>query len=345
MKCMAQIRNFAGVVSGLTVLLTIGCGGGSSVAPTTPDYSQTANWLALSSSPNKNVDVFYVYPTEYQKAASSDPDFCAIDNPTMVQGAQSAFQRQATAFAPYANIFAPYYRQVDATYQLSLPFDQQDENIRKVPGPDVLAAFEYYLRHYNNGRPFILAGHSQGSAVLKYILSGYMKAHHDVYQRMIAAYVVGQSITPQYLAQNTHLRFATGSSDTGVIVSWNTEAPTTTIPNPVTEPGGIAINPITWTLGEDTAAASQNLGSLQVDSTGLPVLDQYGEILRVTGLADARVDQARGVVICSTVNPADYSLSNADGIYHVFDYPFYFFNIRQNAADRIDHYFSEKSGN
>jgi hypothetical protein len=341
MNCLAQIRTFAGVVTGLTVLLLIGCGGGKSVAPalvTTPDYSQTANWLALSSSPNIKVDVFYVYPTAYKKAAPSDPDFCAIDNPTMVQGAQSAFQRQATAFAPYANVFAPYYRQVDATYQLSLPFDQQDENIRKVPGPDVTAAFEYYLRHHNNGRPFILAGHSQGSAVLKYLLSGYMKTHPDVYQRMIAAYIVGQSITPQYLAQNHHLRFATGSSDTGVIVSWNTEAPATTIANPVIQPGGIAINPITWTLGEDTADASRNLGSLQLDSTGLPVRDHYGEILRVTGLADARVDQARGVVICSTVNPADY---NACGIYHSFDYPFYFFTIRQNAADRIEHYFSE----
>lgn len=344
MKCMARIRIVTYFITGLTVLLVIGCGSGDSVTPAlaaTPDYSQTANWLALSS-PIKNVDVFYVYPTAYKKAASSDPDFCAINNPTMVQGAQSAFQRQATAFTPYANIFAPYYRQVDATYQLSLPFDQQDENIRKVPGPDVLAAFEYYLRHYNNGRPFILAGHSQGSAVLKYILSGYMKAHPDVYQRMIAAYVVGQSITPRYLAQNSHLRFATGGSDTGVIVSWNTEAPTTTITNPVTEPGGIAINPITWTLGQDTADASRNLGSLQLDSTGLPVLDQYGEILRVTGLADARVDQAKGVVICSTVNPADY---NAYGIYHSFDYPFYFFNIRQNAADRIGRYFSEKRKN
>ncbi|WP_277058367.1 DUF3089 domain-containing protein [Trichlorobacter lovleyi] len=341
MGYMAQFRKFAGVVTGFTLLLMIGCGGGSS-GSSIPDYSQTANWLVLSSSAIKNVDVFYIYPTAYKKATPSDPVFCAIDNPTMVQGAQRAYQQQATAFAPYANIFAPYYRQVDATYQLALPFDQQDENIRKVPGPDVIAAFEYYLQHYNNGRPFILVGHSQGAAVLKYLLADYMTLHPDVYQRMIAAYVVGQSITPQYLAQNSHLRFATGSSDTGVIVSWNTEAPTTTIPNPITQPGGIAINPITWTLGENTAAASQNLGSLQLDATGFPVLDQYGEILRVTGLADARVDQAKGVVICSTVNPAVY---NAYGIYHNFDIPFYFFNLRQNAADRIAHYFSGNSGN
>jgi len=121
------------------------------------------------------------------------------------------------------------------------------------------------------------------------------------------------------MAQNPHLRFAAGSSDTGVIVSWNTEAPTITITNPVIQPGGIAINPITRTLGEDTADASRNLGSLQLDSSGRPVLDRYGEILRVTGLADAHVDQARGVVICRTVNPPDY---NAFGIYHSFDYPF-----------------------
>jgi Protein of unknown function (DUF3089) len=230
---------------------------------------------------------------------------------------------------------------VDAKYQLGLTFDQQAANIRQEPGTDVIAAFDYYIRHYNNNRPFILAGHSQGSAVLKYLLSTYMGAHPDVNKRMIAAYVVGQSITPQYLAANPHLKYATGSSDTGVIVSWNTEATVVADTNPVTEPGGIAINPITWTLGTVTASAAQNLGSLQLDSSELPVLDQYGEILRVTGLADATVSTTRGVVICSTVDPNTYNVGFPLGVYHSFDYPFYFFNIRQNAADRIQQYFIE----
>ncbi|MDD5711752.1 MAG: DUF3089 domain-containing protein, partial [Smithellaceae bacterium] len=261
MKRKAQIRKVACFFAGLIVLLMMGCGDRNIVEPAdTADYSQTEHWLALPSSPDKNVDVFYVYPTTYKKAGPSDPNFCAVDNSMMIHGAQISFQSQAAAFAPYANIFAPYYRQVDATYQLALPFDQQDENIRKVPGADVTAAFEYYVQHYNNGRPFILVGHSQGSAVLKYLLSDYMKAHPDVYRRMIAAYVIGQSVTAEYLAQNPHLKFATGATDTGVIVSWNTEAPAIAITNPVTRPDGIAINPITWTLGDDTADASQNLG-------------------------------------------------------------------------------------
>ena len=211
---------------------------------------------------------------------------------------------------------------------------------------DVTAAFEYYLQYYNHGRPFILAAHSQGSAVLRTILSDYMKDHPNVYKRMIAAYVVGQSITSDYLAKNPHLTFATGPDDTGVIVSWNTEGPVVDGVNPVTMPGGIAINPITWTIAETTATAAQNLGSIQLDSQTLrPELDANGQIKRVFGVADARADNKRGGVVCSTVDPAKYAFGFPKGVYHIFDYPFYFFNIRANATNRIDRYLAGNKAN
>jgi hypothetical protein len=320
---------------------------GATVTPT--DYSDPAHWLAVPSSPDKKVDVFYVYPTAYSRDASTDPDFCAVDNPQMMKAAQAAFQRQATAFAPSANLYAPYYRQVDAMYQLALPAAQQEQNIQHEPLVDVTAAFEYYLQNYNQGRPFILAAHSQGSAVVRDLLSQYLKSHPDVYKRMIAAYVVGQSITAQYLADNPHLKYATGPDDTGVIVSWNTEAPVVDGTNPVTLPGGIAINPITWTTEEATATATQNLGSIQLNpTTATPVLDENGQIKRVMGLADARVDKTKGVVICSTIDPAapPYFTPGGfpEGVYHTFDYSFYFFDIRANAAKRIDRFFAGNTG-
>jgi pimeloyl-ACP methyl ester carboxylesterase len=309
----------------------------ASTAPV--DYSQAVHWLDAPTSTPLPVDVFYVYPTAYSKTETRDPDICSIDNPTMVAGAKAVFQRQATAFAPLANIYAPYYRQVCIPYQLALSHAKQDAVIAGQPGTDVTAAFEYYLQNYNHGRPFILVGHSQGSAVLAYLLSTYMKAHPDVYKRMIAAYVVGYSITPQYLAQNSHLKYATGASDTGVIISWNTEAPTVKGTSPVTRPGGIAMNPITWTTGEATATAKQNLGSIELNmKTGQAVIDGRGQPRRVMGLADARVDKARGVIVCSTVKPADYFVGFPEGVYHTFDYPFYYFDVRANAAHRIRHY-------
>jgi len=317
----------------------------ATTAVTPTDYSNPARWLSAETSGTKKVDVFYVYPTDYSRTSTSQPVFCAVDNPQMMKGAQVSFQQQATAFAPLANIYAPYYRQVDAKYQLSQPVAQQNANIQQVPLVDVTAAFEYYLEHDNKGRPFILVGHSQGSAVLKLLLSDYMKSHPDVYKRMIAAYVVGQSITPQYLAQNPHLKFATGPGDTRVIVSWNTEAPVVNGTNPVIQPGGIAINPITWTTGETTAPAASNLGSIQLDpSTRLPVLDKNGQIERVMNLADARVDKAKGVVICSTVNPAQYPSPFPQGVYHLQDYPFYYFDVRANAARRIQTYLADNTG-
>ena len=40
------------------------------------------------------------------------------------------------------------------------------------------------------------------------LMADYMKKNPEVYKRMIAAYVPGYSITPQYLAQNPELKFA-----------------------------------------------------------------------------------------------------------------------------------------
>lgn len=147
--------------------------------------------------------------------------------------------------------------------------------------------------------------------------------------RMIAAYVIGYSVTGDYLAKNPHLKFATGPDDTGVIISYNTEAPVMNGKNPVTLPGGISINPITWTRDETLATAAESLGSR--------MLDKEKNWSLVKNYADARVDKARGVVICSTADVEALSPGNKmlpRGVYHSFDYPFYYYNIRENAANR-----------
>jgi hypothetical protein len=158
---------------------------------------------------------------------------------------------------------------------------------------------------------------------------------------MVAAYVVGYSITPTYLRQNPFLKFAQGANDTGVIVSWNTEGTFLAAPNPVTLPGGLAINPITWTRTEATATAEQNLGSELLNpevAGGPPFLNPDGTIKQFMNVADARVDLARGVVVCTTVPEARLQFGFPEGVYHPFDYPFYYFDVRTNAANRVQHF-------
>ena len=311
-----------------------------------PDYAQASNWLSepSSSDASKPVDVFYLYPTTYMPSSPSDPLVCSADNPQMRSGAKAALSRTATAFSPLANIYAPYYRQ--ATIQIvSMPYAKQAPIVGGEPTTDALSAFDYYIKHLNHGRPFILAGHSQGSQIMINLMADYMKKNPEVYKHMIAAYVPGYSITPQYLQQNSELKFAENADDTQVIVSYNTVAPTTTMPDTVILPGAMAINPITWTRSETTATASQNLGGISLDKNGYAVLDAQGRPKKVLGVADARIDTATGKLICSTVDTATLDPGNkvtAAGIFHNYDYPFYYFDIRANAANRIKRYLARR---
>jgi hypothetical protein len=297
------------------------------------DYSRPEHWLSLPASIQKGVDVFYLYPTAWKKVNKTDPNICAIDNPAMLAGAKAAFAGQATAFETVGNIYAPYYRQADAGYTFSLSLAERDKLISGIPKSDVFAAFDYYIKNYNQGRPFILAGHSQGSNVLLYLLSGYMKENPKVYARMIAAYVIGYSVTAEYLDQNPHLKFAQGRDDTGVIISYNTEAPEFQGNNPLVMPGAIAINPISWTREETLATAQDSLGSF--------LKNEKGEFVTVRNYADARVNKAKGVVICSTTDVEKLTPVKGAaprGLYHQYDFPLYYYDIRENAANRTKHF-------
>jgi hypothetical protein len=310
--------------------------GSSSPAPQATDYSVAAHWLALPVTPVPSfpVDVFYLYPTAWT-STDSNPQICAIDEPSMLQQAPGAYARQATAFETVGDIYAPFYRQDN------LSSVDRWNVIAGIPTLDGTAAFDYYIRNYNHGRPFILVGHSQGATVLTNILSGYLAQNPAVLARMVVAYVVGSPITPAFLAENPHLRFASGAVDTGVIVSWNTEGPGV-VPgtNPVLYGEvGLVINPVSWTRTSDAVPASQGLGSL------MPNLAEKAWV-PVAQVCDAQNDLANGVVICTTapqglMDLVDEASGFPKGVYHTFDIPFFYANLRQNAAARVQAYLSQ----
>jgi hypothetical protein len=295
--------------------------------PQATDYARAEHWLHRPASPDKPVDVFYLYPTAWRREGPGAPSVCAVDHPGMVAGAKAAFARQATAFETVGNLFAPYYRQADAAFTLGLPPAARDEVIGGAPTADATAAFRWFLEHHNQGRPFILAGHSQGANVLLNLLAGYLQEHPEVYRRMVVAYVIGYSVTPGWLASHPHLRFAEGADDTGVIVSYNTQAPD--VPagrNPVVLPGALVINPISWTREETLAPAAAGRGSY------MPV---DGAFAKVPPVADARVDRAKGVLV-TTADQAGLVLGFGPGIFHSYDGLFYYFDLRANAALRVE---------
>jgi hypothetical protein len=153
---------------------------------------------------------------------------------------------------------------------------------------------------------------------------------------MVAAYAIGYSITKEDLEANPHMKFATGESDTGVIISWHAEGPKNVevnfpIPSVIIAKNGIAINPLNWKRDETYAPASMNLGSIVMDETGKT------EIRDIDG--DAQVDLARGTVITNAkAVPNEMVEFAGPQSYHQDDYSIFYNNIKDNVAKRIAAY-------
>ncbi len=214
------------------------------IRQTPTDYRNLNNWMEIPRHLDYKVDIFYLYPTAYFKSAAS-PMICSVNHQAMRDRATDHLTHKGSAFRTVGNYFVPFYRQ--AAIQCLLSEKEEDtQDFFDQTVTDVCTAFDYYLKNLNGGRPFILAGHSQGSILLSILLATTFKKHPHYLHQLVAAYIIGYGITPKYLADNPHLSFATGATDTGVIISYNTEAPGVKGENITLPAGSMAINPISW---------------------------------------------------------------------------------------------------
>ena len=310
------------------------------VQPETIDYSDDVNWLAFPEI-TKDVDAIYIYSTSYIESSFDDgaSNYVPIDNPEMILRALGEYETNATVFEESCNVFVPWYRQVGMKYagEVSKKYGSIEPALAGLSYTDIKAALDYYFENCNNGRPFIIAGHSQGSAMVRYVLKNYFKEHQDYYKRMVAAYPIGFSITKDDLEQYPYLKFATGESDTGVIISYNTEGPKNVEENAhnvVVLPGAISINPLNWKLDETYAPASMNLGSIELE------MDGATPVRKIVDLGvDAQVNLARGVIVTTTTAPVtDMPDYFGPASFHENDYSFFYNNLKDNVAKRIAAY-------
>ena len=145
--------------------------------------------MLLEKDPKEDVDLFYIYPTVYEKEGGSD--FAEIDDTAVRILAQLVYSKTGSAIGEFTNVYAPYYRQTNLAKAAEMDYDEYTEWNMGLPRTDIYTALDEYFEKYNDGRPFILAGHSQGSCMIKIILGEYMQVHPEYLDRMIAAYAVG----------------------------------------------------------------------------------------------------------------------------------------------------------
>ena len=133
------------------------------------------------------IDCFYVYPTVSRDPGSnSDLD--------MGPEEQSVAYVQFARFSTVCRTFAPKYRQ--ATLAALLGAMNGTGNPARSMGiayQDVVAAWRHYLDRYNEGRPFVLIGHSQGTIHLSQLLAREIEGSSAA-ERMLSALLIGFNI-------------------------------------------------------------------------------------------------------------------------------------------------------
>jgi hypothetical protein len=318
---MAHLREL--LLFGLLMTACVGFAGCAATSPV-PDFSLSSDWAHLPKTPSKPVDVFYVYPTIYGDASPKNMDISRQDLRATIH---QLLVTQAGVFTPSANLYAPYYRQVSFAALDSSTDMYQNPNFQ-IGAQDVLRAFAYYLEHYNNGRPFILAGHSQGSMALINMIRKHFN-DSDLQKQLVAAYLIGYSVTAEDIREYPWFSPATGAADTGVIISYNTQSPDAT-DSPVLLDEPICINPLNWKTDSTPADKALNLGAVFYDNQGQLIKD-------VPGYCGATINPKTGAL--ETIPPEKVDVGGfPKGVYHRFDYPFFYRNLQDNVKTRCNAY-------
>lgn len=302
---------------------------GPDSVPPALDYAETASWLTVPDIPGEHpVDIFWVYPTILHDDVHWLMD---VNSPAMRETARNTITRQASVFLDNSNLYVPMYRQMNMA-ALSLSPAEQDKLIQ-YGMEDVWQALNHYLSNLNQGRPFILAGHSQGSDILVELMVKHWGSL-NVENRLVAGYTIGWSITRDNLETNPALKMCTDARQNGCFVAYNTVAAGRQSVAPTILPGSVVVNPLTWTTDDAYAPAELNLGGR--------FFNEDGSVQDVPNFTSAQVKDF-GLV----VEPKDPKLVTIEsstfpqGVYHQFDYSLFYENLRQNVRDRIDAYFNK----
>ena len=314
------------------------------------DYSKETSWASLPFKAdeadlipageegvdqlNSEVDVFFVHPTGFLKGSSwTDP---LLEKSATKENTQWMMANQASAFNGCCSIFAPHYRQ--ASIHSYFGSDKLREEIHAFVYQDVKKAFDYFITNYSNGRPFILASHSQGSGHSIRLLAEEIDGT-NLYSRMIGAYIIGGEISKSWINRMDDIVICDGPTQLGCLVHWDTINVKYINKNMPRFKNNICVNPITWKNEGPLSNLSDSKGALYV--SGDFALDLTGDDNpkgETFGPLEAPIKQyvqaqcKNGILFASDQTGTRFQgFGGSQGNYHGLDFALFYMDIRENA--------------
>lgn len=322
--------------------------------PGAPDYRDERAWAALPTrrddadatpigmrnrQSDAPADVFFIHPTTYYSRDSWNQP---LGDERADRATDFTLRAQASAFNNSARVYAPYYRQMSLAGYVSASDADRDKALDLAYG-DVRAAFKAYLQHYSNGRPFIIAAHSQGSGHGLRLVSELMSdlsADPALRKRLIAAYLIGAPV-PRDSLQRTipGVPLCDAPQQTGCVVFYNSVEADEDRPKrfervrawypdgyrTVERPSLLCVNPVTWRADDVASPASAHLGSVHAEPRRPLPEPQAGRLSA----------QCRDGLLSVTLPDGEWRNFWFGGDQHVNDYQLFYMDIRANAAQRV----------
>lgn len=300
-----------------------------------PDYADLSYWAA---SPYKHdfsdsipkplideyrydstVDVFFIHPTTFTSSDRTEWNAALNDSAVNLKTDRGTILFQASAFNEF-RLFAPRYRQAHLrsyytsdTLRAKKAFDLAYTDVRN--------AFQYYLDHYNNNHPIIIASHSQGSTHAIRLLQEFFD-DTPLQKKLVAAYVVGMRIVGTSFQS---LPICEDSLQTGCICGWRSFKAGYEPAFVGNETGDDYVtNPLTWERNNEYAPRELNKGG---------VLKNFNRVY--PHVAGARI-HGRILWIRNLRFPGSFLVRMKN--FHIADINLFYLNIRENLHARVNNY-------
>lgn len=299
-----------------------------------PDYSIIKNWASHPSirdfgdsipkplrnnfSYDSTVDVFFIHPTTYLRKENGQMNADINSESVNRRTDNRTILNQASAFNEY-RLFAPRYRQVN--YSAYMNIFGSNQPIFDTAYTDVKKAFQYYLSYWNQGRPFFIASHSQGTQhavrLIKDLIEG-----TELQKKLIAAYIIG---TPPVKTGKLKIPVCTDSAKTGCYVAWNTFTEEFRRQFDFLGSADVeTVNPLTWTTSGSEAPSKLHKGAVVQDFNSVK--------------SKALTAQIRSGKLVVDTDDDTIELPGSLQNLHVLDINLFYVDIRNNLRTRVKAY-------
>jgi len=265
-----------------------------------------------------DVDIFFIHPTTYTSKKPNEWNGDVTNAYLNDLTDNRSIKYQASIFNQVGNIYAPRYRQAHiAAY--SLRIGENRSRIFDLAYKDVEEAFKHYMKYYNNGKPFIIASHSQGSTHGKRLLKEVIDNSPEIRDKMVIAYLVGMDVKVE---EFINIPMCDSPDEVSCFTSWRTIRENTS--PPIYYPTGeeyAVDNPLTWDIDEKYGSSDLHIGA---------VLKRFNKV----HYHALEAESSDGILYISKPKVPFGFLSKMKN-FHIADYNLFYYNVQANAIRRV----------